>query len=79
VIDFGCCAVGDPACDLVAAWTLFDARSATFKDGMQLDAATWQRARGWALWKALITFVDELQVHAASADRTRALLARILE
>ena len=24
VIDFGCAAVGDPACDLVVAWTFFD-------------------------------------------------------
>lgn len=78
VIDFGCCAVGDPACDLVAAWTVFDTGSADiFRKGLQLDTATWQRARGWALWKALITLVDEQQTGAASADRTRALVARV--
>jgi aminoglycoside phosphotransferase (APT) family kinase protein len=78
VIDFSCCAVGDPACDLVAAWTLFDAGSyEIFQGGLQLDAATWRRARGWALWKALITLVDELQAHAPTADRTRALIAKI--
>lgn len=56
VIDFGCCAVGDPACDTAIAWTVFsgDSRSA-FVTGMDLDEATWQRGRGWALWKALIT------------------------
>jgi aminoglycoside phosphotransferase (APT) family kinase protein len=70
VLDFGCCAVGDPACDLVAFWTIFDPSSAdVFKEAMQLDRATWQRARGWALWKALITLVDERQA---------ALLARII-
>jgi aminoglycoside phosphotransferase (APT) family kinase protein len=78
VIDFGCCAVGDPACDLVAAWTIFDAGSfETFRTGLQLDEATWQRARGWALWKALITLVDERKTRAPAADRTRALIARI--
>lgn len=78
MIDFGCCAVGDPACDLVAAWTVFDAGSAEiFQSGLQLDAATWRRARGWALWKALITLVDELQTHAPTADRTRALIEKI--
>jgi len=55
VIDFGCCAVGDPACDLVIAWTLFEgAGPAAFRDAMAVDEATWARARGWALWKALI-------------------------
>jgi aminoglycoside phosphotransferase (APT) family kinase protein len=56
VIDFGCAAVGDPACDLVMAWTFFPAQAAAgFRRGLPLDEATWTRARGWALWKALIT------------------------
>jgi aminoglycoside phosphotransferase (APT) family kinase protein len=58
VIDFGCSAVGDPACDLVMAWTFFDDDSrAVFRDTLDFDQATWSRARGWALWKALITVV----------------------
>lgn len=55
VIDFGSCAVGDPACDLTIAWTFFTGSARrVFKDAMSLDEPTWQRARGWALWKALI-------------------------
>lgn len=55
VIDFGCMAVGDPACDLAIAWTTFDAESrAAFRAALPLDAGTWARGRGWALWKALI-------------------------
>jgi aminoglycoside phosphotransferase (APT) family kinase protein len=55
VIDFGMLAVGDPACDLAIAWTLFDDSSrARFRTGLPLDDATWARGRGWALWKALI-------------------------
>lgn len=55
VIDFGCAAVGDPACDLTAAWTMFAGTSRErFMATLQLDEATWARARGWALWKALI-------------------------
>ncbi|HEX4981848.1 MAG TPA: aminoglycoside phosphotransferase family protein [Ilumatobacteraceae bacterium] len=58
VIDFGCMASGDPACDLVMAWTFFDDQSrSVFRDTIDLDEATWSRARGWALWKALITHV----------------------
>lgn len=56
VIDFGCVAVGDPACDLVMAWTFFVGESAeAFRAGLPFDEATWSRARGWALWKALVT------------------------
>lgn len=55
VIDFGGLAVGDPACDLVIAWTFFDTKSRSiFKEIVALDEQTWNRARGWALWKALI-------------------------
>jgi aminoglycoside phosphotransferase (APT) family kinase protein len=56
VVDFGCSAVGDPACDLAIAWTLFhDESREAFCDRLRLDEGTWARGRGWALWKALIT------------------------
>lgn len=55
IIDFGCMAIGDPACDLVIAWTLLSGQSRDlFIENVAIDAATWNRARGWALWKALI-------------------------
>ncbi|MEV4517062.1 aminoglycoside phosphotransferase family protein [Dactylosporangium sp. NPDC049525] len=56
VIDFGTCGVGDPACDLAIAWTLLtaDGRQA-FRERLGVDAATWARGRGWALWKTLVT------------------------
>jgi aminoglycoside phosphotransferase (APT) family kinase protein len=55
VIDFGPSGVGDPACDLVIAWTMFSGESReTFRRAVGQDPATWARARGWALWKALI-------------------------
>lgn len=59
VIDFGTCGVGDPACDLAIAWNLFSGESrALFRDTLKVDKATWDRGRGWALWKALITQVQ---------------------
>lgn len=59
VIDFGSSAVGDPACDLVIAWTMLDAPSRqVFRSETALDDATWARGRGWALWKALITMAN---------------------
>ncbi len=61
VLDFGCSAVGDPACDLVMTWTGFvgDDRRRFVEALPSFDDATWARARGWALWRALMQ-----QVHA---------------
>ena len=66
VIDFGCVAVGDPACDLTIAWTLFGGTSRrAFRNHLHVDDALWARARGWALWKALITLRDDCDRSAA--------------
>ena len=60
VIDFGCIGIGDPACDLVMAWTFFTEESRNvFRRQLPLDESTWARGRGWALWKALITLAQE--------------------
>jgi aminoglycoside phosphotransferase (APT) family kinase protein len=54
VLDFGCCAFGDPACDLTIAWTFFtDGSRARFKESVPVEPSAWARGRGWALWKAL--------------------------
>ena len=56
VIDFGTCGVGDPACDLVIAWSFFEGESrAAFRRAVGFDDDTWARARGWMLWKAAVT------------------------
>jgi Predicted aminoglycoside phosphotransferase len=61
VIDFGCMGVGDPACDLVMAWTFFNKSARqVFKANLPYDEETWNRGRGWALWKALITYETPL-------------------
>ncbi|WP_420962354.1 aminoglycoside phosphotransferase family protein [Brucella sp. IR073] len=70
VIDFGSSAVGDPACDLVIAWTFFSGESRKiFRDALVYDETTWARAKGWALWKALITISghDKNQREAAKS------------
>lgn len=74
VIDFGCLAVGDPACDLTAAWTIFDRRSReVFRRGVGLDTDTWDRARGWALWKAAITLASPVEGAATYWGAERAV------
>jgi aminoglycoside phosphotransferase (APT) family kinase protein len=79
VIDFGSAGVGDPACDTVIAWTFFSgAARARFQADLDVDRATWSRGRGWALWKALITLVGELEHDAPDALRTRRQIDTIL-
>ncbi|MCR8641117.1 aminoglycoside phosphotransferase family protein [Paenibacillus sp. N1-5-1-14] len=57
VIDFGTMGVGDPSSDLVMAWNFFDHESRNlFLSRMNANRDTINRARGWALWKALITY-----------------------
>ena len=55
VIDFGGLNVGDPACDLQAAWNLFEGESrARYRAELQADEASWLRGRGWALYQAVM-------------------------
>ena len=57
VIDFGGLGVGDPACDVMAAWLFVSAENrAVFREVLQVDDATWARGRGWALSFGLIAF-----------------------
>ncbi len=59
VIDFGGMGMGDPACDLVIAWTYFKGKSREiFIKEMNLDEDTWARAKAWGLWKASFHLCD---------------------
>jgi aminoglycoside phosphotransferase (APT) family kinase protein len=59
VIDFGTLAVGDPACDLIVAWSFLDADTrATFRAALAIDDATWSRGRGWGLVSVLPSRAD---------------------
>ena len=79
VIDFGCSAVGDPACDLVIAWTYFKGAARTeFKSRAPGDDAMWARARGWAIWKALITLSGDSAPNSQIADNSRQVLDDII-
>jgi aminoglycoside phosphotransferase (APT) family kinase protein len=79
VIDFGTSGVGDPACDLVIAWTFFtgEARVA-FRQAVDHDAGTWARARGWVLWKALLTLEGCIDTDPESAARNLRVVDEVL-
>jgi aminoglycoside phosphotransferase (APT) family kinase protein len=72
VIDFGTLAVGDPACDLIAAWAFLSPETRhAFRARLGVDDATWARGRGWGL-SAVLPSPAEL----SDADPERAARAR---
>jgi aminoglycoside phosphotransferase (APT) family kinase protein len=79
VIDFGTSGVGDPACDLVISWTMFsgDSREA-FRQAVNQDEGTWARARGWAMWKALLTLSQTVDSDQHLADLNRRVIEEVL-
>jgi aminoglycoside phosphotransferase (APT) family kinase protein len=79
VIDWGCLGVGDPACDLIIAWELFDADSrAVLRSELQVDDATWERGRGWALSTAIAELPYYQDTNQFMADRARRQLTAVL-
>jgi aminoglycoside phosphotransferase (APT) family kinase protein len=67
IVDFGDLCAGDPAVDLAACWILLPDEEGIhrFRRAYQptADAATWRRARGWAVWRAVGS------LHIAEAGR----------
>jgi aminoglycoside phosphotransferase (APT) family kinase protein len=79
VIDFGTSGVGDPACDVVIAWTMLSGPSRdAFRSTLGVDRGTWSRGRGWALWKALIMLVDELDRDPVAAAVSRRVIEQVV-
>lgn len=79
VIDFGSMAVGDPACDLAIAWTFLTSETRpVFRSALRIDDATWQRGRGWALWKASIVAAGIAETSAAEQAHSWRTMAEIV-
>ncbi|MFH8462465.1 aminoglycoside phosphotransferase family protein [Streptomyces sp. NPDC017991] len=71
VIDFGGLGIGDPACDLIIAFTLMSAGPrATFRATLGVDDATWTRGRGWALATGLNAYTSYAAVDPQVAAQT---------
>ncbi|MER5888992.1 aminoglycoside phosphotransferase family protein [Streptomyces sp. NPDC001941] len=71
VIDFGGLALGDPADDLMVAFTLLSAGPrAAFRAALGVDDATWLRGRGWALATGLNAHAAYARTHPHVAAQT---------
>lgn len=73
VIDFCCLCLGDPAVDLIPAWSIFTGKArAAFRAALDVDDATWARSKGWALSTAIVAlpyYVDTNPFMVANAQR----------
>jgi aminoglycoside phosphotransferase (APT) family kinase protein len=79
VIDFGGMSIGDPACDLVIAWTFLKNESRKiFKKHVNLDKDTWTRARAWGLWKAMFELCSIQDKSTIEALKQKTIINDIL-
>jgi aminoglycoside phosphotransferase (APT) family kinase protein len=79
VIDWGGVGIGDPACDLIVAWELFDAGSReVLRSELDIDDATWVRGRGWALSTAMCALAYYEHTNPFMAAQARHKLAVVL-
>jgi aminoglycoside phosphotransferase (APT) family kinase protein len=79
VIDFGGLSTGDPACDLVVAYTLLSATTRPlFRAALGVDDATWTRGMGWALATALNAYTSYAATEPRVARQTTRQLTEVL-
>ena len=72
--------MGDPACDLVIAWSLFNLRCREiFRNNLDhIDANTWERGKGWALSIAVIMLPYYKNSNAYLANLAGTMISNIL-
>ncbi|HMO60232.1 MAG TPA: phosphotransferase, partial [Roseiflexaceae bacterium] len=79
VIDFGGAGVGDPAADVIAAWSGFGpAGRAAFRTALGVDDPTWHRACGYALHQAALIIPYYSETNPAFVALARRTIAQIL-
>lgn len=79
VIDFGLMGIGDPAGDVMAAWTFLSAETReAFRLELHSDDATWARGRGWALSWGLIALAYYLNTNLVLASIARHTIDEVL-
>lgn len=80
VIDFSDVGTGDPACDLVIAWSLLKPHSrSVFRNTLKdIDDDTWERGRGWALSIALIMLPYYKNTNPVLAKLARHMIENVI-
>jgi aminoglycoside phosphotransferase (APT) family kinase protein len=79
VIDFGLLGVGDPAADLIVAWSVLDAATRpAFRAALGVDDTTWERGRGWAIRNAVGALAFYRHTNPTLTAISRRMLAEAL-
>jgi aminoglycoside phosphotransferase (APT) family kinase protein len=79
VLDWAASGVGDPACDLIPAWYLLPSSvRPSFRDALEVDDATWERARGWALSIGVIALPYYRDTNLVMAEHARHVIREVL-
>jgi aminoglycoside phosphotransferase (APT) family kinase protein len=79
IIDFGSAGIGDPAQDVVPAWSVFDvAGRLAFRNALGVDDATWARARAYALHQALLIIPYYRETNPAFVDAATRTAQRVI-
>ena len=80
VLDFGSVGIGDPAADTIAAWTMFTRAGRTaYREALDVDDATWERARGYALTQAALIVPYYERTNRAFSDMARRTIAMVVD
>lgn len=80
VIDFGECAIGNPTCDLIAGWWVFDAAGReAFREASGAATASWSRARGTALSGAIGALSYYRESNPEFADQARQTVRNVMD
>ncbi len=80
VIDWGSMGLGDPAMDLMAAWTLFDAPARSlFRQAMAPANDVWDRARALAFSKSVAAIPYYRTTNPRLRDVMKLTLSRVLQ
>ncbi len=79
VIDWGAVGVGDPAHDLIVAWSCLGPRGRdVVRSSLAVDEGTWARARGYALHQAILIIPYYAQSNPTFAAMASRIVAAVL-
>ena len=79
VIDWGDLHLGDPAVDLIPAWTVMgEMGRQRFRAALDVNAGLWARSRGFALHQALLIIPYYLKTNPSFAAMARRTIEEIL-
>jgi aminoglycoside phosphotransferase (APT) family kinase protein len=79
IIDFGGVGVGDPAADVIAAWSVLGpVGRAVFRECLVIDDHTWSRARGYALHQAAMIIPYYKETNPAFVELAKRTIDQVL-